>query len=204
MVLGRKRPVGFGSWSQLIKRLPQINCHFCTCHHLIKRTVIGPKELLLCHIGVHEGFREIARHWSYAKGLTRQPRPWTPKCKRKCISHAWIEIDDNVINHSSNQAILATAEDYFKDNDAVACRRFSREEAGALLSYLRGQEGFLPVGYWGNLSGEDVACAMGSYHEASGVFASGVCFSDPSGPSNASNLQRHGKPSASWNDKESK
>jgi len=125
------------------------------------------------------------------------------RASEKCIRHAWIEIDSNVFDHSNNQAIRACSEDYYRDNDAVSCRRFSREEADALLGYLQDQDGSLPVGYWGNLTDEDVAFTMKRYHKESGAFASGVCFSDPSDLSNASNLQRHGDPSASLNDKES-
>jgi hypothetical protein len=120
----------------------------------------------------------------------------------KRIKHAWIEIDSNVCDHSNNQTIRASAEVYYRDNDAVPCRRFSRKEADALLSHLQDQEGSLPIRYWGNLSDEDVACAMEHYNEAFGVFASGVCFSDPSDPLNASNLQRHGEPGASRKDRE--
>jgi hypothetical protein len=43
--------------------------------------------------------------------------------------------------------VRASAEDYYRDNDAAPCGRFSREEADALLGYLQDQEGSLPIGY---------------------------------------------------------
>jgi hypothetical protein len=107
----------------------------------------------------------------------------------KRIRHAWIEIDNIVLDHSNNQAILLNSDDYYRNNDAAPCRKFSRSEADALLTYLQNESSSLPIVYWGDLSEQDVACAVDCYQESSGVFSSGVCFSDPSDPVNADNIQ---------------
>ena len=187
-----------------ILRSPQINCHLSHMPPLDQENRDWTKgNCFYVTLEFMKDSEELRAFGSIPKDSCVSLVHGLLSASEKCIKHAWIEIDSNVCDHSNNQAIRASAEDYYRDNDAVPCRRFSREETDALLGYLQDQEGSLPVGYWGNLSDEDVTCAMGRYHKASGVFASGVCFSDPSDPSNASNLKRHGEPSASRNDKES-
>lgn len=108
------------------------------------------------------------------------------------VKHAWIEIDGRVLDHSNNQAINAKAEDYYSNNRALPCRRFFRDEADALLGALQTQDGSLQIEYWGDLSDDAVTSAMAGYQEASGIFASGACFSDPSDSANADKLQIKG------------
>jgi hypothetical protein len=105
------------------------------------------------------------------------------------VKHAWIEIDDLVLDHSNNNAIKSKLEDYYSNSRALPRRRFSRDEADALLGTLQPQGAPLPIGYWGDLTDDDVASAMAGYQEASGIFASGACFSDPSDSANAYKLQ---------------
>jgi hypothetical protein len=105
------------------------------------------------------------------------------------VRHAWIEIDNFAVDFSNGQEINVPAEDYVRDNNAQITRRFSRAEADALLGSLSSKDGDLPIGYWGDLSDNDVAAAIEDYDKRSGVFASKVWFSDPLDTGNANNLK---------------
>jgi hypothetical protein len=111
----------------------------------------------------------------------------------KRVKHAWIEIDDRVLDHSNNQAINASAEDYYRDNSALVVRRFTRAETDALLTALKTQDSPMPIGYWGDLSDYQVSAALIGYQESNGVFSSGVCFSDPADAANSDNLKINGE-----------
>jgi hypothetical protein len=104
------------------------------------------------------------------------------------IKHAWIEVDQKVIDHSNNQKIVANKAEYYKDNKAKAIRAFSRKEADALLSYLKSKDGGLPIAYWGDVTNEQIQAAIGAHTPELSVFASNVVFSDPNDPSNSSKI----------------
>jgi hypothetical protein len=108
--------------------------------------------------------------------------------ERKKVRHAWVEIDDQVLDHSNNQKINDVAKEYYSANSALPVRRFNRAEADALLVALKGKDGELPICYWGDLSDRAVLDAMKGYREAEGIFASDVVISDPSDPANHNNL----------------
>jgi hypothetical protein len=104
------------------------------------------------------------------------------------IKHAWIEIGDNVYDMSNGQKINVPKNDYYDANDAVPVRSFTREDADALLTSYQQQNGVVGVGYWGDLTDDDIRMAMANYDRTSGVFASGVVFSDPGDAGNRDNL----------------
>lgn len=108
------------------------------------------------------------------------------------LRHAWIEIDDLVLDFSNNQEIRVTTEEYYNANNACIEKRFTRLEADALLGHLSAENGSLPICYWGEISDHTVSQAVQSYQESSAVFASDICFSDPLDPANSSNLQIEG------------
>ncbi len=105
------------------------------------------------------------------------------------LKHAWIEIDDRVIDCSNNQGINVPAVEYYEANDALVEKRFSRSEADALLSTLPKVDGLPSIGYWGEISDSAVSQAIQTYQESFGAFASDISFSDPFDPANSSNLQ---------------
>lgn len=108
--------------------------------------------------------------------------------QRTRLKHAWIEIDDRVIDHSNYQSINEVGSEYYTANSALPVRRFTRAEADALLGTLKAKDGGLPIGYWGDLPDETVDGAMSNYQESNGVFVSGVRFSDPTDSANQANL----------------
>jgi hypothetical protein len=104
------------------------------------------------------------------------------------VKHAWIEVDNDVIDHSNNQSIRAINTDYYTDNTAQAIKRFTREQADALLSHLRAKDGGLPISYWGDFTDEKIQKALSEFRPENSVFESGVSFSDPNDPANDQNL----------------
>ena len=108
--------------------------------------------------------------------------------RNKKVKHAWVEVDDRVLDHSNNQNINDIAKEYYSANSALPIRRFTRAEADAILGALRAEDGGLPICYWGDLSVQTVLEAMKLYQEEAGVFASGVSFCNPLDPVNHNNL----------------
>lgn len=104
------------------------------------------------------------------------------------IKHAWIEIDDEVLDHSNKQCINAPKDDYYTENNAMHVKRFTREQADALLSHLKAKNNELPIFYWGEVTDEEIQKAASTYIPENGTFASGVIFSDPNDPANNKNL----------------
>jgi|GEM_PF-3555951 len=104
------------------------------------------------------------------------------------VKHAWIEIDNEVIDHSNNQSIRAISTDYYTDNKAQAIKRFTREQSDALLSHLKAKDGGLPISYWGDVTDDKIQEAVSAFNLENSVFESDVSFSDPNDPANDQNL----------------
>lgn len=104
------------------------------------------------------------------------------------IPHAWIEIDDRVLDNSNNDGINLTKIEYIKKRSAVVVKRFTREEADALLGSLRAEGDGLPIADWSHLSDSIIQSALKSYDKANGVFAKDICFSNPTDTANNEKL----------------
>lgn len=156
LVHRKQKPGICGSRNRSIKSSPQINCYLPHMPTLDQENRDWTKgNCFYVTLEFMKDSEELRAIGSIPKDSCISLVHGLLSASEKCIKHAWIEIDNNVCDHSNNQAIRASVEDYYRDNDAVPCRRFSREETDALLGYLQDQEGSLTVGYWGNLSDED-------------------------------------------------
>jgi hypothetical protein len=112
--------------------------------------------------------------------------------QKKKVKHAWVEIENRVVDHSNNQNINEIVDDYYTANSALPVRRFTRAEADALLGALKARDGELPIYYWGDLSDQAILEATTNYRKSKSIFASGVTFSDPLNSANHDNLTING------------
>ena len=114
----------------------------------------------------------------------------------KPIKHAWIEINGNVvIDHANNYGWVNSKEKYYQVHKAKPLRKFSREDADAILSHLKA-ENDLFIGFWGNLTDDQIEECRKSYNPEKSVFSADTNFTDPSDQSNQSNLIIPAKDSA--------
>jgi hypothetical protein len=104
------------------------------------------------------------------------------------VKHAWIELSTGeVVDQANNSRIRRPKQEYYDEFSAIPQRRFSREEADAILASIERPEGFDLS--WHEIEDEKVAEALAKYEAASAPFARGVIFTDPSDPSNLNNLK---------------
>lgn len=90
----------------------------------------------------------------------------------KMIRHAWVEIsNEKVIDASNGNHDTALAADYYTRKEAIAVRRFSRQEADAIVSIQQ------KIGYWGEYTDADVAQCVANYDPSSSCFSQGTVFS---------------------------
>jgi len=107
----------------------------------------------------------------------------------KAIKHAWIEINEDVVlDHANNYGWVDSKEKYYQLHKATPARKFSREEADAIISHLKAENGELFIGFWGDLNDEQIAECRKAYNPEKSVFSADTNFTDPSDESNQSNL----------------
>ena len=105
------------------------------------------------------------------------------------INHAWIEINDStVLDHANNSKILVAKDAYYTKFKAKSVRKFSRQEADAIISHLKTPQGELFIGFWGALEDDKIEECRNVYDPRNSVFSVETDFTNPSDESNQSNL----------------
>jgi len=107
----------------------------------------------------------------------------------KPINHAWIEINNSiVIDHANNYGWVNSKEKYYAEHNAHPVRRFTRQDADAVLSYKKNDQGELMITYWGDLTQHYIEKCKKANNPSSSVFSTATTFTDPSDPANQNNL----------------
>lgn len=104
------------------------------------------------------------------------------------INHAWVEYGDMVMDHSNNQKIHCPTSEYYDANNAKPARKFSRDEADAILQSNEEADGSFGNMNWSEYTDEEVRKCLSKYNPANSPFANDTIFSDPNDTRNGDPL----------------
>ena len=107
----------------------------------------------------------------------------------KKIEHAWVELGDVVLDNSNNNSLRVAKRSYTDLYSAEPVKKFSRDEADAILQAAQLPDGTFGSLNWSELSNEKIQNCVEKYDPETSPFAKNISFSIPADPANRENLK---------------